>query len=300
MLSAVQTLFASLQCSELKELSSILAYKSELENLQRTVGTIKAALHDAESKQVEFELSDQAQLWIEELKDAVYDADDLVDEVVTLAKQKKLMKDGNVSRKVRRLFSRYNPLAIAFKTNRGVKEIRKRLDAIASNHNQFGFKLDCQPIRRRREDTCSYVYAQDIIGRENDQEKIVSMLLDPDVHQDVSHLSIMGIGGLGKTALAQLVYNDPRIKETFPLRLWACVSDQGLEHLDVKATLCKILRSDTVTNHQDLEPLHKELQGKLEGKKYLLVLDDLWNENRLQWLELVKYLRSDVLSLIHI
>ncbi|KAJ8422809.1 hypothetical protein Cgig2_018010 [Carnegiea gigantea] len=107
-----------------------------------------------------------------------------------------------------------------------IREIRKRLDAIASNHNQFGFKLDCQPIRRRREDTCSYVYAQDIIGRENDQEKIVSILLDPDVHQDVSYLSIVGIGGLGKTALAQLVYNDPRIKETFPLRLWACVSDQ--------------------------------------------------------------------------
>ncbi|KAJ8422804.1 hypothetical protein Cgig2_018005 [Carnegiea gigantea] len=69
------------------------------------------------------------------------------------------MKGGNVSRKVDHLFSRYNRLAIAYKISRGVKEIRKRLDAIASNHNQFGFKLDCQPIRRRREDTCSYTTA---------------------------------------------------------------------------------------------------------------------------------------------
>ncbi|KAJ8438864.1 hypothetical protein Cgig2_007709 [Carnegiea gigantea] len=54
--------------------------------------------------------------------------------------------------------------------------------------------------------------------------------------------------------------------------------------------------SATGRNHEDLalEPLHKKLWEQLEGKKYLLVLDDLWNENRLQWLELIKYLTSNV------
>ncbi|KAJ8431552.1 hypothetical protein Cgig2_029581 [Carnegiea gigantea] len=67
--------------------------------------------------------------------------------------------------------------------SRGVKEIRNKLDAIAQNHNQFGFKLDSQPIRRRREETCSYVYARDIIGRKDDVKNIVARLLDPHVQQ---------------------------------------------------------------------------------------------------------------------
>ncbi|KAJ8438867.1 hypothetical protein Cgig2_007712 [Carnegiea gigantea] len=103
--------------------------------------------------------------------------------------------------------------------SRGVKEIRKRLDGIASDHTKFGFKFESKPILRRREETCSYVYTQDIIGREDDRDKIMRKLLDPDVKRDVSCLAIVGMGGLGKTALAQLVYNHPRTEENFPLRV---------------------------------------------------------------------------------
>ncbi|KAJ8438866.1 hypothetical protein Cgig2_007711 [Carnegiea gigantea] len=103
--------------------------------------------------------------------------------------------------------------------SRGVKEIRKRLDGIASDHTKFGFKFESKPILRRREETCSYVYTQDIIGREDDVDKIMRKLLDPDVKRDVSCLAIVGMGGLGKTALAQLVYNHPRTQENFPLSM---------------------------------------------------------------------------------
>ncbi|KAJ8422814.1 hypothetical protein Cgig2_018015 [Carnegiea gigantea] len=120
---------------------------------------------------------------------------------------------------------------------RGVKEIRKRLDDIANDHTKFGFKFESKPILRRREETCSYVYAQDVTGREDDIDKIMRKLLDPDVKRDVSCLAIVGMGGLGKTALAQLVYNHPRIEENFPSRLWTCVSDQDEKTLDIRTCL---------------------------------------------------------------
>ncbi|KAJ8448640.1 hypothetical protein Cgig2_010527 [Carnegiea gigantea] len=68
--SVAQSLHGALQCSELKELCSAWQYESELENLERTVATIKAVLLDAGGK-YEHELSHQAQLWIEELTDAM-------------------------------------------------------------------------------------------------------------------------------------------------------------------------------------------------------------------------------------
>ncbi|CAO2839103.1 unnamed protein product [Amaranthus hypochondriacus] len=295
-LSAVQTLLAALQCTALKEMASKFNYKSKLDDLQRTVCTVKAVLLDAENKE---ELSNEARVWLQELKDAVYDADDLFDEFATLARRNKLLEDGKVSQKVRLLLSRYNPFGIAHSMSQRVKKIRKNLDDIAKNHRDFGFNIcfNPDPIRRRREETCSYVYEANIIGREEDVEKLVAILLDGNTQKErqrnISFLSIVGMGGLGKTALAQLVFNDSRVKSSFPsLRVWTCVSDHDQVELDVEGILRKILASATGSNQDGLpkEEVQRRLREILASNKYLLVLDDVWTEKRNQWLNLVEFL----------
>uniref|UniRef100_A0A803LVM9 Uncharacterized protein n=1 Tax=Chenopodium quinoa TaxID=63459 RepID=A0A803LVM9_CHEQI len=181
------------------------------DDLRHTVSAVNAVLLDAEAK---LELSHEAQYKLEELKDGVFEADDLLDEFVTLAQQKQLLEaGGSLSRK-------------------------------------FSFKHDPEPIWRGRPEPCSYVDAGDIIGRKDDLEKIVGMMLDSNVQRDVFFLTIVGIGGLGKTTLAQLVHNDPRVTTAFPLRMWTCVSDQEQKQLDVKEILCKILGSATGERHK--------------------------------------------------
>lgn len=290
-MSVTQTLLAALQCSELKEFSSMFGYKSQLDDLQRTVNTVKAIFRDAEAKQ---ELSEVEQQLINELKDVIFEADDLLDEFVTLAKQKQLLKDhGSRSEKMRLFINRLNPHGIPHKMSEGVKKIRKRLDAIARN-KQLSFEHDPQPIRNRRSETCSYVRENEIIGREKELKEIIDMLLNSDVQNKVSFLSIVGIGGLGKTALAQVVYNDPRITSAFPLKMWTCISDQDQKQLDVSEVLLKILASAATDNNFDqgstLDWVQFQLREKLAGKKYLLVLDDVWTEDRVQWFELEQYL----------
>ncbi|KAL2937182.1 Disease resistance protein RGA2 [Bienertia sinuspersici] len=88
LLSVAQTLFAALQCSyELKKMCSIWGYKSKLQDLKNTISTINKVLIDAEEAMQE--LSNEAWEWILKLKDAVYDADDLFDEFLTLAELNK-------------------------------------------------------------------------------------------------------------------------------------------------------------------------------------------------------------------
>ena len=115
--------------------------------------------------------------------------------------------------------------------------------------------------------------AGDIVGREGELESIVGMLLDSNVQHDVSFLTIVGIGGLSKTALAQLVFNDSRIVSAFLLRLWTCVSDQDQKQLDVKETLGKILGKNYIDSTMD--SVKSQLREQLAGKKYLIVLDDV-------------------------
>ncbi|KAK9667061.1 hypothetical protein RND81_14G229700 [Saponaria officinalis] len=176
--------------------------------------------------------------------------------------------------------------------SRGVKKIRKKLNNFANNHNTFGFNIDSQPIRKRREETCSYVYKEEVVGREGDVDKVVHMLLDSGSRESISFLSIVGVGGLGKTTLAQLVFNDERIKSEFPLRLWTCVSDENANDFDVKKILTYILESVSNDKHDGfaMDMVQRKLGGLLGGKKYIIVLDDVWNEDRDKWLGLRKFL----------
>ena len=189
---------------------------------------------------------------------------------------------------MRRFFSHSNQLIFAFNTSLDIKKIKKRLDAVARYHSKFRLSVDHQSIWKRREETCSYVYEERITGRDSDKEEVVGMLLNTNVEQDVSFMTIVGIGGLGKTTLAQLVYNDDRIKRAFQLRLWVCVSRE----FGVKEILCKMLMSlpDDKFDGLVLDQLQRKVREHIETHRYLHVLDDVCNESRDAWVKLKDFL----------
>jgi len=98
---------------------------------------------------------------------------------------------------------------------------------------------------------------------------------------------------VGKTTLAKQVFNDERIDKYFPSKMWVCVSDS----FDIKRVIIKIINSsqnstDAPTYQQnlrdlDIHQLQNHLKGKLKGQMFLLVLDDVWNEDRVKWVELM-------------
>ena len=75
--------------------------------------------------------------------------------------------------------------------------------------------------------------------------------------------------------------------QTCALPIWVCVSD----NFDVKMIVEKILQSaKNKPEELEMEPLIENLKKEIDGKKYLLVLDDVWNEIRQKWLELTTLL----------
>ncbi|KAL2945249.1 putative disease resistance protein RGA1 [Bienertia sinuspersici] len=280
-LGVAQTLFAALQTKEVKEMCSMFRCKGQLEKLEDTVSTIKAVLLDIDSKRQG--LTHEGQVWVEKLKDAVYDIDDLLDEFATIVKQRNQMRDAKFSKKVSHFFSRYNKYFIAFNVSQEISMLREKLDAIAKNHADFGFTDVSKPVNRRQE-TCSKISDLNVIGRDDDKEAVVGMLLSDS--QNVSFVNIVGIGGLGKTTLAQLVYNDERVEGAFSEKIWVCVS----EDFGIKEILGKILGREVF----NLEAMQREVRTLLGNKKYLLVLDDVWNESHDEWLMLKPFLISDV------
>ena len=185
---------------------------SELENLKATLSTVRAVLLDAEEQQVNnHQLTD----WLGKLKDCFYDAEDVLDEFEYDSLLRKVVNEGGIKRKVRHFFSSSNPLAFRFKMGNKMKEIRERLDKVAADADKFNLKKMGVnvpvPVLNRKRENYSFVRASDVIGRDDDKENMIQLLLHPSDEVNIFVLPVVGIGGLGKTTMAKLVYNKGRV-----------------------------------------------------------------------------------------
>ncbi|GAV74766.1 NB-ARC domain-containing protein [Cephalotus follicularis] len=105
------------------------------------------------------------------------------------------------------------------------------------------------------------------------------MLLSESTSQEsnVRIISIVGMGGIGKTTLAQMVCDNTRVKTHFSKIIWVCVSSPFNEIRIAKAIL------ESLTNNTpqliELDPLLQNVSQSIIGKKFLLVLHDVWTED---------------------
>ncbi|XP_030925539.1 putative disease resistance protein RGA3 [Quercus lobata] len=162
----------------------------------------------------------------------------------------------------------------------------------------------------RRDMTHSFVNPSNVFGRGDDKEKIMDLLMQLDASRNVSVIPIVGIGGLGKTTLAKLSFDDKRVVSHFQLRMWVCVSEDFNvrrlikdilksaiyridENFDVDGlpnSLKELLKDKKILDYLNVDELQCRLRELLKDKKFLLVLDDVWNENPSKWNQLEELL----------
>ncbi|KAJ4798724.1 Symbiosis-related disease resistance protein [Rhynchospora pubera] len=138
-------------------------------------------------------------------------------------------------------------------------------------------------------ETSSLLTEPKVFGRDKEKETMIENMLAPhgkdQKYGNFSVLPIVGIGGVGKTTLAQSLYNDPRIMRSFMVRAWACASD-ALNTLDVrKLTIDITLSIDkegsfNLSMMNDLDKIQQRLIKEISGKKFLIVIDDVWVTSR--------------------
>ncbi|KAG1371055.1 disease resistance protein RGA2-like [Cocos nucifera] len=269
----------------LQQFGAMWGIEEKLEKLERMLSAIHDILGDAEQRQVK---EAGVKCWLAALKNAAYEAEDILDEFRLEAMQRKAEIRVDMRKKVRSFFSFHNPVSFRLKMGNQLKDIVEKIEEIANERNIFRFKVKTPP--QNKPQTHSYVVESEAVGRKKEKDEIVKLLLDHDTNHNVAVLPIVGMGGLGKTTLAQLVYKEERVEKHFQPLIWVCVSDE----FDVAKLAKKIIDSATGTECQEsnLDLLQRRVREVVSGKKYLLVLDDVWNEDQAKWDELKTLLET--------
>ncbi|XP_047947328.1 putative disease resistance protein RGA3 [Salvia hispanica] len=256
------------------EIGLILGVDKEMQKLFNTLITLQAELKDTEIKQI---VNSSFRDWVQKFRALAYKINDILDECNThVSKLNKLC--------------RYSPRNMFYSHMiRGrMKRVTEKLEGVATESAKFQMPAD-KPrevvVPASRETTPLLTRYDQIYDREEDKEKTVQILVN-DVNEDkgISVLPIIGVGGLGKTTLAKLVYNDPRVGEHFDIRIWVYVS----KNFELKTLLKAMIEYATGSAVAVglLDVLQRVLRKLLSQKRYLIVLDDVWNEDQEKWFKL--------------
>ncbi|KAL6653062.1 hypothetical protein ACP70R_011987 [Stipagrostis hirtigluma subsp. patula] len=317
--------------------------KQKLRRLEKSLWKIQAVVHKAESLQTK---NPSMGNWLGSIKDAAYHAEDVLDKFdyqVLEAKAEHMAKvttnssdcstagssssttstttittastatTSSIVAWSARIFERF---LFSDKDLNELIAIVGRFDEIASEMTTF---LDLvkleergpqQSIQWRR--TTSMLGTTTFFGRDDEETQLKKLIeqTNDDSNQPYSVIAVVGLAGVGKTALVQRVYTYFRDTAHFDFMVWIHVSETfDVERLTkemVQSEKChkgKRKRDGTYrvswhssisanwNSNSSLDRVQRIFQDKLKGKTILLIFDDVWNDMSSQWDNLCKPLQ---------
>ncbi|KAG2584987.1 hypothetical protein PVAP13_6KG362918 [Panicum virgatum] len=270
----------------IKEYRCVVSVKKDLQELQDLATQINSWL-EAQGGRAEGN-------WLKKLKDVAYDVDDVVDEFQLEAEKKDVNSDGGTVSTYR---TKPKSFLLQCTAAWKIKDIKKRFAEIVKQRadiNAIKNNIpDAHPARHITVELLPLpnVDASSVIGRDREKHQIIFKLVESKHQQKIKIVSIIGLGGSGKTTLAKLVFNDGNIiAKDFEVRLWVHVSQE----FAIQKLVEKLFEAfaENKSDHHPLPHMSKKISEKLSEKRFLLVLDDVWTEDPIQWEEFMAFLNG--------
>ncbi|XP_059623589.1 disease resistance RPP13-like protein 4 [Cornus florida] len=279
MVDAVVTVFLEKLLKALAEESRVLSeYRDQFERLKGELLFMQSFLQDADRLKRKFKI---LRAVLVALRDLIYEAEDILADCQSHSED----DDGGEAFKCCSICFRPSKLPFRYLTGKRLKEINEKITKIKQDIISYvgpllsttTYTMEAHENRMARGSSPLYDHTQ-VVGLEGDKQKIKGWLLE--ANDGILAIGVVGMGGLGKTTIVQEVFNDRSMEDRLERRIWVSVSQTFTEEYILRS----ILRSlGDASVGDDQTELLKKINQYLLGKRYLIVMDDVWDTNNSWW-----------------
>ncbi|XP_062012473.1 disease resistance protein RPM1-like [Rosa rugosa] len=263
--------------------TTISSVRDEVDSIKEELRSMKAFLVDAEADTVKTE---GEKLWVESIRNLAYDVEDIIDEFMYHMYEKQ--SGSRLSRRLHKTICFPKCLWFRRKTAKRLQKITKKIKDIPERNQRYGVGLvagattseDIHKLVQNQAESSFFIMEDELVGIEGKKQILMGWLMDEEQHQTV--ISVVGMGGSGKTTLVAKTFNNERVKRHFDCYAWITVS-QTYAVVDLFRSLImefhKSRKEDFPANLNAMsrKELLELLVNYLESNKYLVVLDDVWD-----------------------
>uniref|UniRef100_A0ACD5TZ54 Uncharacterized protein n=1 Tax=Avena sativa TaxID=4498 RepID=A0ACD5TZ54_AVESA len=215
---------------------------------------------------------------------------------VGISPSRKRMRDGDLAEITRANTKQWNTAEISSRIQKIISELQEIGQAVSdlmkpyqphsvesSNHFQNTTSETCLRTSSNGQ--------MKVYGRLAEKNSIIKLMKEGK-SEGVTVLPIVGIGGVGKTALAQYVFSDPVVQSQFEHMIWVSVS-KNLDETELSTKILDLFPQETHNGLHSFSTPQQVLRNQMKSKSVLLVLDDVcYDMNDCQWIQLLDTLKS--------
>lgn len=246
-------------CDEVREI------KEELDSMRRL-------LQDADRKRASNEMEKN---WVEQVRDVAYDVEDIIDEFMHRFDRQ---YNGGVCNILHRAIHLPKDVIIRHQIATRLRQIKRRIESISKRKDRYPPMLENE-TRSLNDANKTWHYQMEI--SETAQMKMKQAELENALFSEEPQrmfISVVGMGGLGKTTLVDKVFKEKRVNDHFKRCAWIHVSQFYRIEEDILRGMIKELKAETAgIDNMNARQLKEKLGHHLQSEKYLVVLDDVWS-----------------------
>ncbi|CAL5041055.1 unnamed protein product [Urochloa decumbens] len=268
--------------TELAEVAPILTdFEHSMKQVEGELSILKAFIDQVSTHKDGDKAFDA---WLDQVRDVAHEVEDIIDEYAYLTAQAP-----DTSSFFKRKFHQVKNFAAWQKFPGQISQVEARLQRLLEMRNRYAIsvgELDKsnklqQHSQFSMSDLAYLTDNSEIVGNIDEIARLTQWLLEEK--QDRTIIAIFGMGGLGKTTITSSIYKNQKIRRTFDCHAWVTLSQTYQAEEVLREIINQLIdqRSSIASGSMTMNRMRlvELIQSYLQDKKYMIVLDDVWDKN---------------------